>query len=220
MNPFRVLSWILTTVLALSCAVLSADCVGQPAETPMQTVQHLLSLPHGLLKLAPQDKERLERVLRDPAPHVSALRKVLDGGDLLAPGDSEAALRVERAIRLLGTIGSTEALDDLGRLYMAADSALADPKREQSRNRALELRRILLDALGPARQGVVLQQVLGTLDRMDYASRLAALQYLRRSSVGDAAVIDRLRKYLEDPNSPLYQDKDAARTLEAITRQR
>ena len=189
----------------------------QQTETPEQVVRYFLGLPHGLYKLSPEDRTLLKRVTDNPTPYVAALKSVYAGKNVATVRDHEEGLRFVRAVALLAFIGTNEALSQIVDWYKALDKPDVAFSATQ-RDKALYFKRVILSSLDTAKQDEIITSILGTLVNMDYATRIASLEYLSRSAANDERVINELRKLLNDPRSPLYQDRVLKRSLESLSK--
>ncbi len=186
-------------------------------ETPEQVIERLLSLPHGLIKLSPGDRVRLRQVRDNPTPYIIALNSLYAGRNPAAIKDPEEALRFERAVSLLAFIGTNQALSQIAGWYKTLDQPSLQPT-PNDRNRALHLQRVILSSLKALKQEEIISSILTQLQKMDTATRLAALEYLGRSATNDARIINELRKILNDRQSPLYQDRTLKRSIESLSK--
>lgn len=196
-----------------------AASLPQGRETPQQVVEILVSLPHGLDRLSEENRGRLEQVRRNPEPYITALRSLYVGRDIAAIGAYEDALRFERAIMLLGAVGSPGALSQLAVWYSVLEGATGHAAYAPNRDNMLRFRRLVFVALGRAKQNDIVTSVLVSLEKMDHATRIAALEYLARCCVGSRDVVNGLMRYLNDEHSPLYQDVLLKKALQLITGQ-
>lgn len=198
-------------VVALSLSVSIGTAHAQ--DTPMQVIEHFLSLPHGIYKLSPEDRALLAKVKADPTPYIDAVRSKYDAPELISRDASEDSLHFERAITFTGIIDHPAAVNLLGHWYARLDTALGE--RPADRQLLLYLR-FILDSLDRKHPDVT-SRVIDRIDRMDYASRIKALYYLQRTGKNDPQVIESLQKLLTDKNSPLYGDRVLQRTIRSIT---
>jgi hypothetical protein len=199
-----------------SAAVTTAAAVPQQ-ETPQQAINALLSLAHGLERLSPENKARLERIRSNPAPYVNALKSVYAGKNIAAIKDHEETLRFERAVLLLQTIGTSEAISQVADWYKAFDQ-LAPGTPAVNRTKALHFKRVILSSLKTEKQEEIITSILAGLERMDPATKVAALEYIGRVGVNDGRILNELRRLLNDQRSTLYQDKSLKRSVELLSR--
>jgi len=202
-----------TSLLVITVIFFGGAAVVNGQDTPTQVVEHFLSLPHGVYRLSPEDRVLLDKVKAAPAPYVEVFRKNYPTPEV-PRGTPEDVLRFERAITFLGQLDDPGASDLLANWYARLDASTGQGPSGQS---ALN-RRLILDTLS-RKHPEVTTRVLDGLDRMDYASRVSALSYLRRTGKNDKQVIESLNRRVTDRNSPLYRDASVEQTLRAIRSQ-
>jgi hypothetical protein len=189
----------------------------QSGRPERQAVERLLSLP-SFERLALRDSVLITQVRQNPSPYLAELRSIYPDSEIPKIPEPDSVLRFQRAIALLTIIGTDESRSQLAHWYQAVARAADDPAYRLQRDANLQRQRILLSALGSTQHKQVVSDILDRLDALDYATLVAALQYLARSSRGDADVIRILRRYSSDRSSTLYGSQDLKRTLSLITK--
>src|SRR4030095_2774465 len=122
LNPLQIIK---SSVIKPEIDVMANHTIEQQNETPEQVVNALLSLPHGLNKLSPEDRARLRRVTENPKPHVDVLNSIFAERDLVAIQKPEDIARFERAIALLGIVRTNDTSSQLAKWYKAFDTVAA-----------------------------------------------------------------------------------------------
>ena len=197
-----------------------------PALTPSEAIEHLLSLQHGLARLDEEETALVEQIRRNPADYVEPLSGTLQLADAGGALDSlETRLRLERALGVARLIGAEHGRDMVQHFFTQISRRVSDlrsvalepddPRREALQN-ALSLRRHALELLGEFRDARAVDSALASLEIEDLASRHVTLQYLAQIEAARDRVRNELRRMTGDPKSPLYRFGPALKTLEAL----
>lgn len=179
-----------------------------------QAITTILSFPHGLYRLSPQDKSLLAQVKANPTPYVQALMQRYSPSVIAAlEKGSQDSIRFERAILLLNYIGEAEAMQLLVQWYSRLDQLVIERGEETN---VLLLRRMILNALPAVKHELIVTKLLSEMDRLDPATTLAALDYLARAAKGDPVLIDQLNEAEKNQKLSPFQRKRLRRLIQVL----
>jgi hypothetical protein len=211
---------ILRLGASLLCLAGAAPALAQNAAPAAgEIIEKLLSLPHGLAKLSPQDAALLATVTNAPQRFLPLL------GDLAAampPGvatEPESRLRYERLMLLLSRFDHPDATRILGEAYRQASRRMqpgAAPRSELEDRFLISTRRLIIDLLRQMEDASLVTEALTTLEADDHATQLVWMRYLADVARSDPHVKSALTDMLHRPTSSLHNDPVLKRTLHAI----
>lgn len=157
-------------------------------------------------------------IKREPAPYLSVIReKYPDGAVAPLAGDVSAAGAFITTATVLGEVTDPSALDLVEAWWLELDAAPSTGAPPVLAPTLERMQHATLSALGARPRDRVVSRILDQLERMDRGKRVDSLQYLMRSSEGNAEVIRRLRAIHDAPASPLHGDRDLANAIARLS---
>jgi hypothetical protein len=170
----------------------------------------VLNYEHGLARLSPEQKAEVAALLAHPDELAAAVAKRMPRWDAAHLANTEDFHRFGRAVSLLGQADAPATQAQLTTWFQQlAASGDSTPNVVLSQ-------RVLLNSFQRRPSPAITGDLVARLDKLDYGTRVAALNYLGRVERGNASVREALTRMTADPRSPLHNDPAALGALRAI----
>jgi hypothetical protein len=208
-----------------ACKVLASDQQSRDADA---VVEHLVSFEHGVNERMMDDdlKRDLQQLRADPQLFTQAVQHVLTlSKDEMQLASLEKRLRLERALQLASLMGRDHAgalirdfYDDIG----ATRTRYSERETQTPRDAIIEnLRRmqwLTLRVMGEFGDTYAVDGIIRDLTRQGTDDQYAQLEYLSKVAEHRLDIRDKLEHLFTDGKSPLRNNPQLKRVLEAMDR--
>ncbi len=200
--------------LAVSLAGALSPLRAQPDAGFERRLDTVLNYEHGLARLSPEQKAEVAALLAHPDDLAAAVARRMPRWDAAHLAKADDFHRFGRAVALLAQADAPAPRAQLTTWFQQLSTS-----GDNAPNVVLS-QRVLLNSFQRSPSPAINGDLLARLGKLDYGTRVAALNYLGRVERGNATVRDALTRLTADPRSPLHNDAAALGALRAVRGER